>query len=63
MAVSLMKPIAGVVCAESVSGLDQLEQVSQKPNCVESDCHQDGKHDVKNIGMLLILGVMSYPFL
>ncbi|XP_057482398.1 transcription factor GTE8-like isoform X3 [Actinidia eriantha] len=28
---------------ESVSGLDQLEQVSQKPNCVESDCHQDGE--------------------
>ncbi|XP_057482397.1 transcription factor GTE8-like isoform X2 [Actinidia eriantha] len=28
---------------QSVSGLDQLEQVSQKPNCVESDCHQDGE--------------------
>lgn len=28
---------------QSVSGLDQLEQISQKPNSIESDCHQDGE--------------------
>ncbi|KAI8541360.1 hypothetical protein RHMOL_Rhmol08G0054300 [Rhododendron molle] len=28
---------------ESVSGLDQLEQIFQKPNSVESDCHHDGE--------------------
>ncbi|XAR51972.1 hypothetical protein NMG60_11006785 [Bertholletia excelsa] len=28
---------------QSISGLDQLEQISQKPNSVESDCIQDGE--------------------
>lgn len=28
---------------ESLSGLDQLEQIIQKPNSVESDCHHDGE--------------------